>query len=217
MATGAEIIEFFHGCIDNDSLDSDLELSLMNICKGKIEAEREWEFLKKLDSSNSASSSPIALPTDCEVPLLIYVGDDRVPFYPVPYEQKLLFQNGGRYFIIDQGAGTFQFLDPSVSGTVYLYYLKSTPDITTSTSPVFPNKFHWILAYDMAKLFYSMDQSERQFTWGPELDMERRTLFNLMCDWDEKIKVRARENGFNRMDLSQGLSTDKYGFDISQL
>jgi hypothetical protein len=215
--TGSEIIEFYHNLVDQDSLDSSFEYSLLNSCKGKLEAEREWEFLKKLDSSNSASSSPIALPTDCEVPLLIYVGDDRVPFYPIPYEQKPLFQNSGRYFIIDQGAKTFQFLDPSVSGTVYLYYLKSTPDITASTSPVFPNKFHMILAYDISQQFYISDQSERQFTWGPELDMERRTLYNLMCDWDERIKVRARENGFNRMDLSQGLSTDKYGFDISSL
>jgi hypothetical protein len=214
---GTQIIEYFHGLIDNDSLDSDFEYSLLNAAKEKLESEREWEFLKKVDSTKSASTSAIALPTDFLAPLLVYVGDDTQPYMPVPFEQKKLFENGGRFYYTDLANSNYYFLDNSVSGTVYFYYFYSTSDVAAATSPVFPARFHKILAYDMAKMFYGADQSERNFSWSREWDLERKILFDLMCDWDERQKKVSRENGFSRVELVTGLNFDKYGFDISEL
>ena len=214
--TGTQIINYFHGLIDNDSLDSDFEYTLLNAAKDKLEEYRDWEFLKKLETG-TASSSSIALPTDFKTALLIYVGDDTQPYCQVPFEQKPLFENGGRFFIVDMGNLTYQFLDNSVSGATKFYYLKTTDDIIATTEPIFPSRFHKIMAYDMAKMFYSADQSEKSFSWQPEWDFERRTLLDLMVNWDEKLKTASRENGFSTHQLATGLNFDKYGFFIGDM
>ena len=52
--TGSAIISLFESLI-NDTQDADLELTLLNNAKDKIESMRSWRMLLKLDSSLSTA------------------------------------------------------------------------------------------------------------------------------------------------------------------
>jgi hypothetical protein len=210
---GTQLRTFLHSLIDGDELDEDFELDLLNGAKEEIESERDWEFLKKLDSSKTSTTSAIDLPTDFYTPIKIYVGNDTQPYYQIPFEQSRIFNGSSRGFYLDQANSKYYLLTPE-TGTVYFYYIYATPDITSSTSPTFPERFHKLLAYEAAKNFYMADQSERQFNWSPELEAKYQRLKARMVMWDSRLKKRAVENGFNEGDLANGLQYDSNGFYI---
>lgn len=212
--TGTQLITFLHSLIDGDSLDQDTELDLLNNARVNLEDERDWEFLKKLDETETASTSAKSLPSDFSLPLNLYVGDDTTPYYQIPFEQKHLFTGNSRSFYIDYANANYYLLNQNNGNTIYFYYFYDPDDITTTTSPVFPTKFHKLLAFDAAKLFYAADQSERNFDWSPTWKFEYNRLKNSMIKWDNRLKKRAIENGFSYADMANGLNYDSYGFYI---
>jgi len=189
--TGQEIITMFEGLID-DTLDADLELQLLNNAKDKIEGERDWEFLKKLDSSKSATSSAIDLPTDYVRTLNIFV--DTTRYHQIPMEQKPVFVNSALRWYLDSANNHFYLLGSNPTGTVNHYYIYQTPDITTGTSPVWPAKFHKLLAFEMAELYFAIDQGERGFSWDDKFAVQKELLRRSMIGWDAQLQRRANEN-----------------------
>lgn len=190
--TGQEIIDRFETFVE-DSLDQDAALLLMNNAKNDIESEREWEMLKKLDSSSSATSSAITLPTDFNRPIdgTIYVGTQ--PYVQIPFEQQRLQSQAALRWYLDLRNNCYYLLGPSLSGTVYFPYIYQTNDLTISTSPVWPSRFHPLLAFKMAELFYSIDQGERGRSWDDKWAIQYRILKNSMIDWDVKLQRQSLE------------------------
>lgn len=213
--TGTQLKTFFEGLIDGDSIDVDLFLNLINNAKDNLEMEREWEYLKKVDETATSSTTAKSLPTDFSLPLKLYVGNDTTPYYQIPFEQKHIFTGNSRSFYIDMLNDNYYLINPPSGDTIYFYYLYQTDDITADTSPVFPAKFHKLLAFDAAKLFYAVDQSERSFNWSPEWRFEHERLRASMIKWDNNLKKRTIENGFKENDLASGLQYDSHGFDLS--
>lgn len=63
--TGAEIKTMAENILDGDTIDDVFFYQLLNAAKNQVEDMRPWMFLRKLDSSVSASANtPITLPTD---------------------------------------------------------------------------------------------------------------------------------------------------------
>jgi hypothetical protein len=218
---GSSIITFFRGLIDNDSLDSDFEYSLMNAAKDKLESEREWEFLKKVDSSAVTTDSAITLPTDFYAPLYLFITGETQPYSQIPFEQATMLNSVGRCFYIDFANSRYYLLgSPTAGQTIYFYYLRQTDDLAAATSPVFPAKFHKILAYEMAKMYYAADQGnvvDASYNWSPFWKAEYESLRSRMIDWDNAIKKRAIENGYSVADMSAGVSYDSKGFYIGDI
>lgn len=181
----------FETLID-DTLDDDVTYQLMNHAKDEVELEREWEILKKLDSSQSANSSAKTLPTDFLSPIRLYVNTQ--PYFQIPFEQKPLFANSGLRWYLDLVNSVYYLLGQNISGTINLYYIYKTDDIAAGTSPVWPSKFHKRIPFKMAELFFAADQSDRGNSWDDKWKVEATVLKNLMIDWDEAIKIRANEN-----------------------
>lgn len=188
--TGAEIVAMFEGMVD-DSIDSTLAYQLLNNAKNKVEGEREWEMLKKLDTSASAASSPITLPSDWNRTISIFVGTTE--FFQIPFEQQKQFSGSGRHWYLDLKNSRYYFTG-SPSGTVNHFYIYQTDDVTAGTAPVWPARFHPLLALEMAELFFSIDQGERNFTWDDKFLVQKTLLKNAMVDWDVKLGKRAIEN-----------------------
>lgn len=190
--TGAQLYTLFTELVGDSPSDSWF-YSVLNARKDDLEAVRPWAYLRKIDSSNQRLASDTwqaakALPSDFATPLRLHVGTDRREYTIVPYERLDLKDSDGTYRL-DVANSAFYFNGTcSAAGTAYLMYQRFSPAITSSTSPVFPERFHAILAYDAAKQWFAKDQSERALAWNREHQEEYAALLAAMERWDDRIK-----------------------------
>lgn len=181
----------FETLID-DTLDSDLEFQLLNDAKNRVEGERDWSMLKKLDSSQSATTSALTLPTDYSRTLAMYVNNQ--PYMQIPFEQKALLAFSALSWYLDYANNCFYLLGSNINGTVNHYYIRATPDVVAATSPVWPSRFHALIAYHMAELYFAVDQGDRSRSWDDKRSTQKALLRLSMVDWDTAMQRRATEN-----------------------
>ena len=168
--TAAEIITVFEGLVD-DSLGQESALALLNAKKDEIEDSRDWSFLMAVQSASGPSFS---LPADYKRTVALHVGG--LPFSPVPFERRAEFQSGG-----------------SPSGSVVHTYQVQTDEIAISGSPVWPERFHKLLAFAMAADFYAVDQEERGRSWDDKWTGSAERMLRAMKDWDIAKYRRSAE------------------------
>lgn len=212
MATGAEIKQFAENVLDNNvDWDVDFFYQLLNIAKNKLEQKRLWQYLKKLNSGNTASSSAIALPADWSEEYKILVGTDT-EYMPVPFEEQHIHRNSSNRYYLDIANSNLYLLGASIpSKTLYLYYKRFTDDITASTSPVFPARFHFLLGFYVASYYQGAVDSDDIFArMSPANRMAAMELENAMESWDSGLAMRAQNNQI-------GVADSNVGVDLSQM
>lgn len=188
--TGAEIVTMVETMVGDD-LDSVLAYQMLNVAKDKIEGERDWAILKRLQQL-SAGTSANTLPTDYARTIAMYVNNQ--PYLEIPYtEQKLQSLSALRWFL-DMYAGTYTLIGTTISGTINHFYVRTTDPITSATSPVWPSRFHPLIAYEMARDYFAIDQGERGRSWDDKFAFMHETLRRSMVDWDAQLQRRANEN-----------------------
>lgn len=192
--SGSELYEFFETIIE-DSMDETAAYILMNNAKNKVEGEREWEILKKFDSSKTATTAAIDLPSDFDRPIdgIIYVGSQ--PYIQIPFEQQRLSAHQTNRWYLDMRQSKYYLTGSPTSGQIWFPYIYQTDDITADTYPVWPAKFHPLIAFEMAELHFMIDQAERPFSWDDRWAAQHLMLKRSMIDWDVKLSRRAVENG----------------------
>lgn len=194
-----------------DSMDETLTYQLMNVAKDKIESFIDWEFLKKKDSSQTVTSSNTwttqkSLPSDFWLPKSLFVGEtDTIPYELVPFDLAQHYKNVSRKYYLDLANSKFLLTGTfSQSYTLYLNYLYATPDMATGITPVWPTKFHPILAFKMAELWFAKDQTELGRSWDSKWKKEYDEMWAAMLSWDSRIKVAIqRQGGANPTDYSK--------------
>lgn len=202
---GQQIIDKFENLI-GDSLDPDFSLQLANDEKNSIETELELEITKKLDSSQSTtagqtSTTAKSLPTKFLSPLPIFVGTER--YIPIPFEQQQAYKNTVGFYWIDLANDQYHLCGTQGSAqTIYFFYQEETDDLTISTSPVWPTRFHSIIPYGMARKYFAIDQSEKSRSWLPEHQLFYNELKNQMIDWDARLKLNGMDNSATSFDTS---------------
>ena len=210
--TGQELLNFLNNLLD-DSVDQDFGLDLLNNAKDIIEADRPWRMLLKEDSSNTFGSSDDyltakSLPSDFLFDVRVLLGiesnDDYRELDPIPFERRREFANTGGKYVIDVANSNLYVCD-SVSDTytIYLYYIYKTPDITLTTEPVWPSKFHRLIAFLAAELYKSgVDFDDVNVGQALAHNKQAIMLFNAMKYWDNKLKLRAL-GGRTRMSIDR--------------
>ena len=212
MSTGSEIKSFAEAVLDNNvDWSDDFFYQLLNIAKTKLEAKRLWQFLKKLNSSNTASSSAITLPSDFAEEYKLLVGTDT-EYFPVPFEEQHIHRNSSNRFYIDIANSNLYLLGASIpSRTVYIYYKRFTDDITSSTSPVFPARFHFLLGFYVASVWQGNIDSDDIFArMSPQNRMAAMELENAMEQWDANLQFRSIDN-------RQGVANSNVGISIGDM
>jgi hypothetical protein len=199
--TGQENIDKFHNYV-SDELDTDFEIQLVNDAKNSIEAELMMEVTKKLNSSASTTAGQTyttarILPTDFYLPLVIYVGS--TPYYPVPFERQQEYRDQTGFYWIDIANENYYLSGTqSASNTIYFYYQYETPDLTADTlatwEPVWKSRFHTLIPLEMARLYWQIDQGEKNRAWTVEYAAEYRRWKGLLQDWDARLKLNAMNN-----------------------
>lgn len=184
---GQEIKDFAESILD-ESIEETLFLTILNTLKDRREEMREWMFLRKLDTTKSAITTAQSLPVDFRSDRKIVVGTTE--YLPTSFEEQHL-THSQRYFI-DFANSTFT-LKGNPSGTVYFYYNKTTPELTLSTSPVWPERFHKLLAFDIAGYIMNGQDADDLFSkMSPENKGQAIALDNAMAYWDSKLQMKAQ-------------------------
>lgn len=198
---GSEIKEFTEIILGTgETLGDDEFYPLLNVAKTNLEEERPWRFLIKLDSSKTANSgnnpdTAINLPTDFAEDRHLYVGTGFGEFFPVDFEEQHRFRNASHRYVIDIANMTYYLLGNIVGGTTYLYYKRFTPDLDASTSPVFPDRFHKLLAFMVAGYHQlGVDADDIFARMGPVNKNEALLIKASMSKWDANLASRSQND-----------------------
>jgi hypothetical protein len=195
---GQEIIDKSHNFI-SDELDADFELQLANDAMHEIEEEVQPEGLKKVSTSASTAvgqtyTTAIALPSDFFMPRNnIYVGTQ--PYTQVPFERAVEFRDVPNRFYIDHANNEYHLTSTQASvQTISFPYIYATPDITVSTSPVWPTRFHALIPLKMAQIYYAIDQGEKARAWDDRWGVYFQQRLARFKDYDASLKLAAMDH-----------------------
>ncbi len=212
---GTQLKALTESILDGLSIDQDFFLQLANVAITNLQAERVWQYLKKLDASQSASSgngyaTAKTLPTDFDLDYKVLVGTSSNEYFPVAFEEQVAYRNSSNRYYIDIGAGTYYLLGNSNGGTIQFFYKRTTTPITLTTSPVFPDRFHPLIAFFVAG-YYQMgvDADDIFARMSPENKAQAVSLHASMIQWDTDLKARAQNNRVGVADSEPGVSLEQ--------
>lgn len=182
----------------DDTIDDVLFYQLANVAKNRIEDIRPWMMLRSLDSSQTAtagntSTTSRALPTSWRRTYKLMVGRD-MPFEQVPFDEQHIWRNSANKFCVDVANSVYYLLGSIGSAeTIYHYYIKSTSDIAAAISPVWPERFHPIIAYDVASYIMAGVDADEEFSRmaGPN-QAAHQALLKSMESWDTDLQLAAQ-------------------------
>lgn len=193
--TGQEILDFTTTILDGLELDDDTFYPLLNIAKTNVEEIKVWRYLIKLNTPTAVSTgSSVALPSDFAEDYKVLVGTRR-EFFPVRYEDQHQYEDVSFRYYIDLSNETINFLGNFASDTLYFYYKRFTPEIAAGTEPVFPERFHRLLAFYVAGYYQNGVDADDVFArMAPENKIAAQTLLRSMQNWDTRLSARAQNN-----------------------
>ena len=209
--TGAQIITLFQNIVD-DNVDDDFELDLLNNAKNELEMERDWEFLKYMDTSLTWAVSDVyttahTLPSGFLKIVSVYLSGHLHPWVGVMMEHRERFKDlWGRYFIDYRQSNLHLCGVTGQSRTITLCYIKATDDLTTATSWAFPAKLHRMLAFKMAEIYQGgVDYDDIAARMGTKNFAQYQILKRLAENWDADLKAAA----MNYQSATPGIDVSK--------
>jgi hypothetical protein len=207
--TASEIITKFRNMVD-DQLDADYELQLVNDAKDEVEAMKDWEVLIKEQSYTITAGQSYAdsqsLPTRFIQDLRVIENDD-LEYTKISFQDRYQKINSTNAYFLDMANNKIGFAGLNLPAlTMYLYYTQGSVDMGLSDSwTPFPERFHKIIPYQMAKIYYASDAGEKGRAWDDRWDAYYQTCLSQMTQWDDRLKTKNRrvrqslnrENGLN--------------------
>ncbi|MCL5071591.1 MAG: hypothetical protein M1308_11965 [Actinobacteria bacterium] len=192
------MITMFEGLVD-DKLDTTLIYQLFNMAKNEIEIERQWETLKELDESQSISSGHTyttakSLPARFLTSLSLYVGDDRIPYQQIPLEHRERYKEMTHRWYFKMIDSNFFICGTPATGTIHLFFIKSTADISSSQSWTFPAFAHPLIPIKAAKLFYPIDRIEKTRAYDDRWLIQENMIRRQLHAWDARLKKEAAKH-----------------------
>lgn len=195
--TGLELKTFTEGLID-DTIEDTLFYQLLNVAKDNVEGSKDWMYLKKEDSSSTSNSGDTYLTmqnlaSDFRKVLKVFVGTDSWEHFGVPFEERIKYKDSQGKFYLDIANSQYAIIGaPASSKTIYMYYIYQTDDITSTTSPVFPSRFHPILGYMVAGYYTAgVDADDIYARMSPEHKLAASMLLDRMQRWDDDLQIKS--------------------------
>lgn len=209
--TGAEIITQFEMQVgDVTELSTSEELIVLNRVYLRVCGNRPWEFLKTNATGSVTTDNTgtyITLPADFshfyenynytnnaistqinQAPKVIFIGTNKSPYYIVNYADRNQYTNHGGYCYLDLANNKLVFTSTPTEGTTYsMDYIKAPAKLTTSTSPVFPERFQDILVYGMAAQNDIVQLSPKAKSYAPENKGFYDELLAEMTLWNSNL------------------------------
>lgn len=204
--TGADIITSFELQVDDmTELSSTEELNLLNAVYQEIMGSRAWEITKKQGTGTQSTSVPyIALPTDFHSLALnhsytdrgaygerpvVFVGSGYDPYQVVSWSDRRQYRTKSNVCYIDIVNSRLYFTVQPTSALAIEFDYHSVPaDLATNTSPVFPSRFHKMLAFAMAVDDSILQMSDKAKSYAPENKARLEKYLEDMEYWDASLQ-----------------------------
>lgn len=138
--------------------------TLLQSAKNGREMSRDWMVLRTEDSSITFTTSDTYLstktlptrflrvyktdPEDSGV-FLVNAAGGMTQLSPIPFNKRFQYKDTGGYFYIDVKNGAIGRTGGD-AGTLHIFYLEGTDDLSDTLEWSFPEFAHPLLAYDMA-------------------------------------------------------------------
>lgn len=212
---GSDLYTFFQSLNLGYSIDSALFYSLLATVQAKIEVKRDWMILRKQDASESAGPSD-SFTTSKTIPsdFFFWQSEDAIvlvdptnsstwiPFLEVSFPKRFLYQTQSYRFFCDYANSKF-YLGGIVDRTYTIYknYVYQPDKITSTTSWVFPAKFHEMLAFGVAALYkLGVDFDDINKLSGEDNGKVFLEGLKTMELWDARLAQGSLEGVDRRMD-----------------
>jgi len=185
---------------DSTELSIPEETDLANDVYQDVCSDRDWEFLKDEFTFTTDGTASIALPDDFSHLIADYnytennmnndmntagkvVLINNSPYTVVNYSDRRRYS--GAYCYVDIANSTLNFVTAPASGlSGSTDYIVVPEDMELTDTPVFPARFHKMIAYGMASSDYIIQQTQKTDSYSPEY----QTMY------DKKMKDMALWN-----------------------
>ncbi len=200
----SEIIAKFELLVDDSSeLSTFEELALANKVYQKVCDDRPWEFLKK-EKTGTINGTSILLPDDFSHVLNNYQATGNNDSIDTNQRPAVVFVANNPYLIVNwsdrkkQYNQNFCYIDmalnqivfnTSVSGTYSFDYKYVPEDLTLTTSPVFPARFHDIIAHGMAVEDMICQLFDKARSYAPENTATYNEIKTRMAYWNINLNM----------------------------
>lgn len=195
------ITEFFNGLVEDEAsnMDSAFVGQLFDSALEALYGERDFEILKKKDatqkwSAGDTSATPKTLPTDFVSFVAMYLVGCSIPIRPVPFEKQEEFKDYRGKFFIDLALGKFYMTGTTAQEyTINLFYIHEPAALTDSEEPLFPERFHKLIAYYMVAQYYNIDFDDLTLMHrlGEKHFYTYQMLRQGLMTWDSQLKTQA--------------------------
>ncbi len=185
--------------IVGDDMDDTQFYIFLNAIKNKIENFRDWNFNRAFDNSNTVAGTDTyltakALPTTLLSPRKVYFHGDRQPLILIGFEERELYKDTYKRYYIDWLNRTFSICGATGAAgkTIDIFFRRQTPNITASTSPVWPDSFHALLGFEMADVWQSTSDNDAEnvaLKASRESNRVANNILKSMIAWDAQIKT----------------------------
>lgn len=207
--TANDIIATFELYVDDTTeLSSAEELALLNKVYHEVCDDRAWEFLKKQAAGTMASTTTITLPTDfgffTDTLLRTDNSDDfdanarpvavrvngNINLQVVNWSDRRQYENASGYCYLDVAAGVIRTTTAQPAGATYDFDYKAVPaDLTGLDSPVFPARYHVMLAHKMAVDDMIIQLFDKARSYQSENLARGNSLFQQLCKWNADLQL----------------------------
>lgn len=206
--TGQQIINSFHlYCGDQSDLSTTDELNLLNNVYQNVMQSRAWSFLKKTATgsilTDSSGNAYIPFPSDYRFIIennqktdnadttynnasqkVIFTGANYTPNQVVNWSDRRQFRNSAGFVYPDVANSRFVFTVRPADTTYEFDYIANWPDLTLTTSPLFPADFHNMLFNLMAVDSTIINLFDRSHSYAAENQASADRLYKALCYWD---------------------------------
>lgn len=199
-------------------MNETLFYQLLNIARKNREHERPWMKLRRIDSSQTASSAdnfetaktmpsdfsymaPIEYDADGSIVqsvlrLIDSSGDLILDYEEIPLEQKHRYKKVAGKFYVDHRQSKF-YLTGGVldrTYTIHLFYIHNPGDIAKASSlTLFPDEFYYLLCFDVAAVQKGgIDFDDINARMAPENRAVARAMYSSIIRWDSLLQLSAR-------------------------
>lgn len=202
--TGTDLYNFFATLFDGGQAPISIDdfLARANVARSNREMARPWMRLRKLDSSQTASTSdtyttPKNLPSDFmfltkESYIVLFDGQQTwETYWEVPQYLHIQYKDLSQRFYIDHANQKFYLLGiVDRAYNIYIPYQADLGDITATTGWLnIPDRFARILAYDVASMYrLGTDYDDINARNADDNSRQADLLFKSMERWDDELQ-----------------------------
>jgi len=205
----SELLSRFELYVDDGTeLSTQEELDLLNKVYQKVCAEKPWEFLKKSATGTlSTSVAYVALPSDfgyiiennnytdftttihnVTSPRVVFVGSNYEPYTIVNWSDRRQYRDMPNVAYIDIANSRLYFAkQPTIADSYEFDYMSVPTTLTTSSTPLIPERFQHILYHGMAIEDDITQRYDKARSYAGENKEYYDSFLRDMCYWNAML------------------------------